>query len=273
MMKTDSLVDIGVNLTNSRFTSDCRQVLERAMAAGVGKCIVTGTSLNSSIAAIELCQHYRSAFPGMLYATAGIHPHEASTLTEESLGQLGELARTNPGIVVAIGETGLDFNRNFSTPEAQIRAFEKQLQLACEIQLPLFLHERDAHATQIDILRSFGKDLPPAVIHCFTGNGECLRHYLELGFYIGITGWICDERRGVELQQLVREVPLNRLLVETDSPYLLPRSLRPKPGNNRNEPAFLTEIVATIARCREQPAAELAAATTANAGRLFRLEG
>jgi len=267
----EPLVDIGVNLTNKRFAADCRETLIRAQTAGVNRCIVTGTSLESSQAAIALCRHYNAEFPGMLSATVGVHPHEASTLDAAMFLELSRLVTENPGIVVAVGETGLDFNRNFSPPAAQISAFEKQLQLACDTAMPLFLHERDAHNAQMDILKTFAGALPNAVIHCFTGDRASLLNYLESGFYIGITGWICDERRGQELRDIVHEIPLDRLLVETDAPYLLPRSLKHKPAGNRNEPAFLPEVVATIAACREQSAGEIASASTANAHRLFHL--
>ncbi|MCK9502815.1 MAG: TatD family hydrolase [Porticoccaceae bacterium] len=266
-----ALIDIGINLANKRFSTDCAAVLESARRVGVTACMVTGTSLGASREAIALCRQFATDFPGMLYATAGVHPHEASSWSQGTAKQLHQLIAENSDVVVAVGETGLDFNRNFSTPAQQIEAFQGQLGLAATVGLPLFLHERDAHATQLDILKAAGSSLPAAVIHCFTGDEASLHNYLDLGLYVGITGWICDERRGLELQQLVADIPLDRLLVETDAPYLLPRSLKPKPKNNRNEPAHLTEIVATIARCRGQSYSEIATATCENAARLFNL--
>jgi TatD DNase family protein len=262
------MIDIGLNLTNSRFDGDRDEVLAQALAAGVRGAIITGTSLASSQAGAAYCREYRGAF--QLWCTAGIHPHEASSCTSHAMAELELLIQQNPGRVVAIGETGLDFNRNFSPPEAQIKAFEQQIELAQRHRLPLFLHERDAHRQQLDILKGCG-ELPPTVIHCFTGNREALDNYLALGCYIGITGWLCDERRGQELQQQVADVPLDKLLVETDAPYLLPRTLKPRPKNNRNEPAYLAEVVAMLARCRQQSVGEIAAASFANTRRLFRL--
>jgi len=266
-----TLIDIGVNLTNPRFAADLDAVLERALAAGVTGVIVTGTSLAGSREAVALCRAHGQRFPGLLYATAGIHPHEAASCNPEALAALAAVIRDNPGTVVAVGETGLDFNRNFSPPEAQVAAFEQQLELAMATGLPLFLHERDAHHRQLDILRAAGNSLPPGVIHCFTGDRRSLDNYLELGLQVGITGWLCDERRGLELQGMVAAIPRNRLLVETDAPYLLPRTLRPRPKNNRNEPAYLPAVVEMLAACRRESVADIASATTANARRLFRL--
>jgi len=267
-----SLVDIGVNLTNNRFAVDRIQVLARARDACVASCLITGTSLEDSEQAAALCRELSDAFPGMLYCTAGVHPHEATTFTDTTYDALRTLIDQNPNTVVAVGETGLDFNRNFSPRREQISAFERQIQLAIDCQLPLFLHERDAHAVQYEILKSVGSALPPGVIHCFTGNLEALFHYLDMGFYIGITGWICDERRGSELQSLVTQIPQERLLIETDAPYLLPRTLRHRPANSRNEPAYLTEIANVLARCRNEPVAEVIGASSENAKRLFRLK-
>ena len=173
--------------------------------------------------------------------------------------------------VVAIGECGLDFNRNYSPHPDQEQWFEAQLDLACELGKPLFLHSRDAHPRFAEVLRSRRDRLPPAVAHCFTGEEDELRAYLDLGLYIGITGWICDERRGRHLLALVRQIPGDRLLIETDSPYLTPRDLRPQPRARRNEPAFLPHILRTIARALGRPAEEVGEETARNARQLFAL--
>ena len=269
--KPATLVDIGANLTNSRFARDTVEVLQRARDAGVEACLVTGTSLVGSIEAVALCHQLNEAFPGMLYATAGVHPHDASQCTAATIAGLASLIGDNRDVVVAVGETGLDFNRNFSTPQQQTSAFERQLELAMETGLPLFLHERDATSEQLRILSSAGSALPPGVAHCFTGERSAMEAYLELGLHIGITGWICDERRGQALQELVNEIPEHRLLVETDAPYLTPRTLRPRPKGGRNEPGFLPEVVATIAHCRSSDPGHIARVTTENARRLFKL--
>jgi TatD DNase family protein len=263
------LIDIGVNLSNSRFDKDRREVLERARDAGVDKLILTGTSVSESESVAELCREFSDRFPDTLYATAGIHPHDAKSLNKESIGQLKALA-AEP-YVVAIGEMGLDFNRNFSTPKQQEKAFEAQLELAAELQLPVFLHERDAADRQLQILRTYRDHLVDAVTHCFTGSREALYGYLDLDMHIGITGWVCDDKRGTELQGLVADIPLQRLMVETDAPYLLPKTMSEPPKGKRNEPAFLPWVISKIAEQRNESAEELAQQTGDNSLRFFRL--
>ena len=264
------MIDIGVNLSNSRFSKDIPETLSRAQKAGVEKLILTGTSIEESRAVLEICQSHCEAFPEMLYATAGIHPHDASSLNGESINRLRELA-SQPQIV-ALGEMGLDFNRNFSTPVEQEKAFEAQLELAAELKLPVFLHERDAADRQLQIINAYRDHLTDAVIHCFTGSKKALFSYLDLNLHIGITGWICDEKRGEGLQQLVSNIPLGRLMVETDAPYLLPKNMPEPPKGKRNEPAFLNWVIDGIAKYRDESSEQIAVATTENAARFFRLE-
>jgi len=259
------LIDIGVNLTSNSLLRDLDGVMRRAAAAGVEQMVVTGTSLESSDQALELCARY----PERLVATCGVHPHHASEWDQRSRERLENLA--GRAAVRAIGETGLDFNRNYSPPEAQERAFDAQLQLAAALGKPVFCHQRDAHSRFVAILREHRASLGPIVVHCFTDSREALLDYLELDCHIGITGWICDERRGLELQQLVGLIPANRLMLETDAPYLLPRDLEPKPASRINEPACLPHILAAVARCRQQPPAELAAQCLANTRAFFDL--
>ncbi len=259
------LADIGANLTHASFRADLDEVLGRARAAGVGTIVITGTTIAESRAAAALAE----AHPQMLWATAGVHPHHARECDAQTIPALRELAG-HPR-VVALGECGLDFNRNYSPHPDQEKWFVAQLELACELGKPLFLHSRDAHPRFADILRAQRARLPRAVAHCFTGSAEELRAYVDLGLYIGITGWICDERRGTKLLQLVREIPADRLLVETDSPYLTPRDLKPQPKARRNEPAHLPHIVRTIARALGRPAEEIAAETLRNAQTFFGL--
>jgi TatD DNase family protein len=205
----------------------------------------------------------------MLRATAGVHPHHARECGEDTIPALRELAK-HP-CVAALGECGLDFNRNYSPHPDQEKWFAAQLELACELGKPLFLHSRDAHPRFAQILRAHRERLPRAVAHCFTGGSDELRANLDLGLYIGITGWICDERRGRHLVELVREIPPDRLLVETDAPYLTPRDLHPEPRARRNEPAFLPHIVRAVARALGRPAEEVAAETARNARVFFGL--
>lgn len=262
---TPALIDIGANLTHESFSADFAQVLRRAAHAGVDRMIVTGTSEAATRAAIELCH----AHPGRLFATAGLHPHHAGDLTPGLIDALRELA-ADPA-VVAIGECGLDYYRNFAPHDAQRRAFVAQLELAVAAGKPVFLHQRDAHADFHAILREYRPRLADAVAHCFTGQGGELDDYLALDVAIGITGWICDERRGRHLPPLMPRIPAGRLMIETDAPYLLPRSLRPHPPTRRNEPAFLPEVAAAVARARGEDVTTLAATSTAAAERFFRL--
>ncbi len=255
------LVDIGANLTHTAFRDDLDEVVRRARAAGVETIIVTGTSVAESAAAARLAERY--AF----YSTAGVHPHHARECDAGTIGTLRAIA-ANPR-VIAIGECGLDFNRNYSPHPDQEKCFAAQLELGIELKKPLFLHSRDAHPRFYDIIRHHG--IENAVAHCFTGTKEELRAYLDQGLYIGITGWICDERRGRHLVELVKEIPRDRLLVETDAPYLTPRDLHPQPRARRNEPAFLPHIVRRIAQALERPAEEVGAEAAANARRLFSL--
>ena len=259
-----ALIDIGVNLTHESYAGDRSQVIERARAAGVAQLIVTGATLDSSATAIELAR----SRPAQLFATAGVHPHHAGELTDSDLPRLRALLRA-PGVVAA-GECGLDYYRNYSPPDSQRIAFERQLALAAECGQPLFLHQRDAHADFSAALREHAGALR-GVAHCFTGGEAELAVYLELGLHIGITGWICDERRGQDLQALVRRIPAGRLLLETDAPYLLPRDLRPRPAARRNEPQYLPHIAATVARLRGESLEECSAHTTAAARALFGL--
>ena len=255
------LVDIGANLTHAAFSQDLPDTVRRAREAGVSQIIVTGTALDETRAAIRIAEQFD------LYATAGVHPHHARDCGPQTIPALRELAR-HPR-VVAVGECGLDFNRNYSPHPDQEKWFIAQLELGLELGKPLFLHSRDAHPRFDEILKHHG--VKDAVAHCFTGERDELRAYLELDLYIGITGWICDERRGRHLLDLVKEIPKERLLLETDSPYLTPRDLKPQPKARRNEPAFLPHIVRAVARALGRPADEVAAETTRNALRFFRL--
>lgn len=262
------LVDIGVNLTHPTFARDPGATLDRAYAAGVAQLVLTGTSIADSEAALALCRHLDET-GGRLFCTAGVHPHEASEWTADSAAQVRALLAEPE--VRAVGECGLDFNRDLSPRAQQERVLEAHLELAVATGRPVFLHERDADQRLVEILRPFRDHLSAAVVHCFTGEKRALYAYLDLDLHIGITGWICDERRGTHLHPLVREIPQGRLMLESDSPYLLPRTLRPKPKGGQNEPAFLTEVLREVAVHRGESEAELAAHTTACARAFFGL--
>ncbi|HUR38895.1 MAG TPA: TatD family hydrolase [Planctomycetota bacterium] len=257
----NDLVDIGANLSHKSFRSDLDAVLQRGRDAGVRRILVTGTSLDSTRAAIELAR----GKPGLLFATAGIHPHDASSASPEALAELAELARAPE--VKSMGECGLDFDRDFSPRPAQEAAFEAQLELAASNRLPLFLHERAAHERFLAILARHRPRLGRAVVHCFTGTERELEAYLALDLHIGITGWICDDRRGAGLRPLMAKVPADRLMIETDAPYLTPPAAK-APGR-RNEPAFLPHVLEAVARGAGRPASQVAAETTRTAELFF----
>ena len=263
-LRGEKLVDIGANLTHPAFHDDLPAVLARARAAGVESIVVTGTSVAESTNALKVS----NAHPDAVYATAGVHPHHARECNETTIPALRVLAQQPR--VVAIGECGLDFNRNYSPQPDQERWFVAQIELACEMKKSLFLHSRDAFPRFTEILKKYS--LPKSVAHCFTGDKAELRSYLDLGLYIGITGWICDERRGAHLLELVREIPAERLMLETDSPYLTPRDMRPQPKARRNEPAFLPHVLRTVARALGKPAEQVAEETTRNARTFFGLQ-
>ncbi|CUA85665.1 TatD family hydrolase [Pseudidiomarina woesei] len=253
--------DSGVNLTNGKLLRDVDAVLRRAGEAGVEKMLVIGTNIAESRAALELCEQY----PQQLLATVGIHPHDAADAPADFIEQLTLLAQ-HPS-VVAIGECGLDFNRNYSPQPIQLRVFEAQLQLAAQLSLPVYLHERDAQQEQCELLARYQSTIPKMLAHCFTGGKKELAPYLELGCYIGITGWLCDERRGHDLQRAVVDIPLERLLLETDAPFLAPRHVRPR--IKQNEPCYLPAIGGFLAQLRHQEVSQIAAQTWQNSVSFF----
>lgn len=264
-----ALIDIGANLTHQSFADDLDAVLQRAAQHSVDNIIVTGTSVTGSQQALALAK----AYPERLYATAGIHPHEAKTFRDTDIDALRALAAN--GRCCAIGEAGLDYHRNFSPPEAQLAAFEAQLELAADLGMPVFVHERDAGDDMLQLLAKFKTRLDRVVVHCFTGAETTLRAYLEMDLHIGITGWICDERRGTHLRELVKLIPAGRLMLETDAPYLMPRDypdLSALQSSRRNEPCTLMHIATTVAACRNESLNELTEHCRQTSQRFFGLE-
>jgi TatD DNase family protein len=259
------LVDIGANLTNRAFADDLDPVIARAFAAGLATIVVTGSSVEGSRDSLALAR----TRPGRLFSTAGVHPHHASSLDDDGIAVLRECLAAPE--CVAVGECGLDYDRDYSPRADQRRAFERQLALAIELRRPLFLHAREAHPDFAAMLAEHRAQLTRAVVHCFTGSAEELDAYLALDCHIGITGWICDERRGLHLRELVRRIPADRLMIETDAPYLLPRDLKPAPRNRRNEPGLLPHIARVVATCVGKPYEQLAAETTGVAQAFFGL--
>ena len=259
------LVDIGANLAHDSFDDDRDAVLARARAAGVTRIVVTGSCLPSSHTALQLA----IAHPQMLYATAGLHPHHARDFSDRHIDEFRALAAHSS--LVAIGETGLDYFRNFSPPADQKRSFLAHLELAAELQMPLFLHQRDAHEDFLPMIRDHRANLGAVVVHCFTGTEAELEDYLDLDLHIGLTGWICDERRGHHMHAYLHRIPAERLMIESDAPYLLPRNLTPKPRTRRNEPVWLTAVAEQLAEVRSTSPDDIARTTTLTACNFFGL--
>lgn len=259
------LIDIGANLTHESFRQDLDAVLQRANDHGVRRMVVTGASREGSEHAFDLAR----ASGGQLVATAGVHPHHAVDYDDAADALLRRLVGEPE--VRAVGETGLDYNRNYSPRDIQRDVFERQLTIAADVGMPLFLHQRDAHHDFLAILKRYRDRVPAVVVHCFTDTGEALRDYLDLDCHIGITGWICDERRGAHLRELVKEIPANRLMIETDAPYLLPRTIRPMPKDRRNEPMYLAHIRDEVAKDRGETREALSESTTRTAELFFGL--
>lgn len=259
------MIDIGINLTNSQFKNKEAKVLQNAKTAGVQKIILTGTGLNSSQKSLEIAKKH----PDFLTTTIGIHPHNAKEFTEKTMKQLEQLLE-HP-LAVAVGECGLDFDRNFSTKKEQYFAFEQQIALAKKVKKPLFLHERSAHQEFVDIMKNHTDITPHSVVHCFTGSKEELKSYLDLGFYIGITGWVCDGKRGTALREALKYAPLDRLMIETDSPFLLPKNLKDMPRNRTNEPKYLGHIGKEIAQILNVPEDKFFDVVTSTTKKFFSL--
>ena len=259
------LIDIGANLTHESFDHDLEAVLQRSAEAQVARIMLTGTDLASTRKAID----WSTQRPAQFRATAGFHPHVASAWDSVAEQEIAELALRDE--VVAVGECGLDYNRDFSPRDIQRKVFTAHLSIAAQCKKPLFLHQREAHEEFVSLLKPRVDELAGGVVHCFTDTREAMEEYLELGFYIGITGWVCDDRRGKDLRQTVKELPLDRLLIETDAPYLLPRTLRPRPKSRRNEPCHLPEVVKMLAECMQCSPEDIAKHSTRNAQRLFGL--
>lgn len=263
------MIDIGVNLLHEQFAADRERVLARAAAAGVTHVVLTGTDLEDSRAAAAYVAGTPRPGP-TLSCTAGVHPHHAGEVPEDWLDRLRELA-AHPS-VRAIGETGLDFNRNFSPAAVQQRVFRAQLEVARDLAMPVFVHDREAGQQVASALRASALPADDVVVHCFTGAAADLERYLDFGCWIGITGWVCDRRRGEGLRALVPRIPLERLLVETDAPFLRPHDAPPDVHGRRNEPALLVYVVRRLAALYGMDEAALAERTAANARRLFRLQ-
>lgn len=258
------LIDIGLNLMHKSYDKDRIDVINEAKKVNVTKVIITGSSIQSSIQATE----YALKYPN-LYATCGVHPHDAKTCDENTIDTLHKLAKND--CVVAIGECGLDYNRNYSPQNIQRKWFEKQVELAEKLDMPLFLHDRESYDDFAKILRKHKKMAKQSVVHCFTGTKYEAEDYLDLSCYIGITGWICDERRNSDLLKAIKVIPPEKLMIETDGPFLLPRDFEKKPKKNRNEPKYLPHILKRIAKEMNIEPETLAKEVTHNTKEFFRI--
>lgn len=234
-----TIFDIACNFTNERFDKDLNDVISRSFDNNITKFGLICSQLKDVQKIIKI----KDLYPDSIYFTLGVHPHNSNEINEFSLQELHDfIKKFNPN---AVGETGLDFYRNLSTYEEQTFAFEEQIKIAIELNKPLFLHQRDSHDEFMKIIKKYSSDIPKAVVHCFTGTQSQLDDYLELDFYVGLTGWICDEKRNIDLRKAIKNIPLSKLMIETDCPYLIPKNLPNK--SNRNEPSNLNHIANEIA--------------------------
>ena len=247
---SNKLVDICVNLTDGVFSGKEKTIIDEANKNGVTKMVLVGNDLKSSKKVSKLAEQFN------LVSTAGYHPHNAKDWDEKSYNELLEIIKLKQ--VKAVGECGLDFNRNFSTPEIQNTVFLEHIAIAKETKLPLFVHERDAFHQMHSILKENIDECENIVVHCFTGTKNSLIDYLDLGVHIGLTGWVSDDRRGKHLRDFIDIIPDDKLLIETYSPYLSPYISSKKPEvtsgmKHLNKPEYLVEVAKDVAKYRNQP--------------------
>jgi len=253
------LIDTHAHLSLPQFDKDRTEVIKRARDAGIKHIITVGTDSDDCRKAVALAQEH-----DFISAAVGIHPHDAKTINAETYSLLRELAADNN--VVAIGEIGLDFYRNLSSQEIQVQHFREQLWLAREVSLPVIIHDREAHQEVLKILQEEKAETMGGVIHCFSGDWEMAKACLDMGFYISIPGTITF-KKSEEYHKLVRDLPLDRMLVETDCPFLAPHPFRGK----RNEPAYVQYVAKAVAGIKGLGCEAFAEITTQNAQKLFNL--
>jgi len=258
-----NLFDSHCHLDDPSYQGGLDAVLDRARAAGVSHMMTVGVTLRTSRMAVGLAE----TRPGV-HASVGVHPHDAHECSDEILDQLIALARRP--VVRAWGETGLDFNRMHSPREDQEKWFVSQLEAAAELGLPMIFHERDSQGRFLELLRTCPPPAGSAVIHCFSGTRSELMRYLDMGCYIGMTGIITLPERGEPLRRMAPLIPADRLLAETDSPYLTPHPERRR--FRRNEPAFVRSVLLKLADVRREDPEELARIVFENTCRLYRIE-
>lgn len=262
----EQIIDIGVNFMHRQFDIDREEILKSSIDLNIFPLIMTGTNIKES----KKASFYAESHKGYLYSTAGVHPHDTKLCNENTIKELKNLLKKPH--VCAVGECGLDYDRDFSPRDIQRKWFEEQVKLAVELDKPLFLHEREAFQDFKNILLKYKSICSKSVVHCFTGKEQELKEYLSLGCYIGITGWICDERRGKHLRSLINSIPIDKLMIETDAPFLIPRNMDNGFKTRRNEPIYLRHILNDIAKCLKKDSDELAKITTQNAKKFFNLK-
>ena len=258
------LADACFNITHTSFKENFEDILNESKKLGVNYFFCPAAEKKDIDEVIKFSSTYKEISCGI-----GIHPHHANEVDSELIKKLETLIIHQD--ISAIGEIGLDYYRDFQQKITQQESFEEQLQLAYDHKTPVFLHNTDAFKDFYSILKKYFSNLPGGVVHCFTGNKNELLSFLDLGLYIGITGWVCDERRGADLNALLKFIPKDRLIIETDAPYLIPRNLKPKTTNNINTPMNLPHIAEHIANVRGESVFEIAEYTTENFKKLFTL--
>lgn len=254
------LIDTHAHLQDPAFNRDRKEILERAEAAGLEKIICIGYDYETSVEAVQLARQFPE-----VYAVVGVHPHDAKTLSTEVLAQLYDLAR-DPR-VVAIGETGLDYYRNLSSPEEQRKAFKEQIKLAHELYKPLVIHDRDAHQEVLDIIKKEKAGKNEGIMHCYSGHLPLAVELMKEGFYISFAGPLTF-KNAKKTQEVAARVALERILIETDCPYLTPEPFRGK----RNEPALVVHTARKLAELRHKTEEEIAYITSQNARRIYRIK-
>jgi len=259
-----SFIDIGANLLDNQLLKNFDSIIDKSKKNNIKKIIITSSHINDTIQAKELI----AKEPDYLYTTVGFHPHNAKHYEEKYYTQMMKLCHLD--YVKAIGECGLDYKRNYSTKDEQIYCFQRHLELATQIDLPMFLHERDAHNDFVNLLRQYIDRIEDVVVHCFTGNKESLKNYLDMGCYIGITGWITDPNRGYHLHDIIKYIPTDRLMIETDSPYLLP-FCDDIVNKSYNEPCNLIFVFEEILKILKKDKEELSSQIYTNTCRFFNI--
>ncbi len=258
------LFDSHCHLDDKSYRKDMDEVLKRADEAGVKKIMLVGITEKNSGQLIQMAET-----APVFCSSVGIHPHDAASCSEDAILNLKKLAGNL--VVKAWGETGLDFNRMYSPKEIQEKWFSRQIETALELDLPLIFHERESGGRFLDIVKSYSADSAvEGVVHCFSGNLEEMKAYIDLGLYIGITGILTIKTRGEELRQLVTDIPSDRLLVETDAPYLTPAPQKNK--TRRNEPAFVKSTLLKLAEVRNEKPETLAEQIWQNTCKLYRID-